>query len=198
MKSVNLTKKLVICAFMAALSYVLMLLHLPFKYLGFLEFEFSDIPAIVCGFAYGPLTGALIEIIKNLLKAFTASTTGGVGELANMTISLCYVIPSALLWQLFKKRGKSGTGKLILCCIIGIIGFVIAGILVNYYVTVPLYCKLFGGESAVIGACQATISVIDSIGKVVIVGITPFNIFKGIMISVIGAGIYHSSKRLLV
>lgn len=197
MKSKNVTKKLVICAFMAALSYVLMMLQLPFKYLGFLEFEFSDIPAIVCGFAYGPVIGAVIEIIKNLLKVITATTTGGVGELANMVISLCYVVPAAFLWQFFQRREKAGMAKLILCCVVGILGFVAAGIIVNYFVTVPLYCRLFGGEEEVIKICHSSIPLIDSVGTVVVIGITPFNIVKGIVISVLGAGIYRSSRRLL-
>ena len=184
-------------AFMGALSYVLMLIHLPFKYLGFLEMEFSDLPAIVCTFAFGPFVGAMIEVIKNLLKVITASTTGGVGELANMVISICYIVPCGLLWKKFTKNKNTGITKMILSCIVGCIGFVFAGIVVNYFVTVPLYCNLFGGEAAVIGACQGTIPIIDSLGKVVIIGITPFNIVKGIMMSTLGVLLYRSCGRFL-
>ena len=206
MKKTNVTKKLVLIAFMSALSYVLMMLHLPFKYLGFLEFEFSDIPAVVCTFAYGPIVGALIEIIKNLIKVITASTTGGVGELANMVVSLGYVIPCGIIWKLTSRkpeiiknkiRVKHETGKLIAAAAVGTVCFVVTGILINYFVTVPLYCKLFGGEEAVIGACSATIPAIDSIAKVVVIGITPFNIVKGFAISIIGICIYKPFKRIL-
>ena len=209
MKKISVTKKIVICAFMGALSYVLMMLHLPFKYLGFLELEFSDIPALVCTFAYGPIVGAIIEIIKNVIKIVTASTTGGVGELANLVVSIGYIVPCGVMWKFLcggygrKKHENNGAtvkhevGKLILSAVVGTVCFVITGILINYFVTVPLYCKLLGGAEAVIGACSATIPAIDSIAKVVVLGITPFNIVKGIALSILGICIYKPFKKVL-
>ena len=70
------TRQLVIIGMFSALSYILMLIHFPIKYLGFLELEVSDIPAIVACAGFGPISGVLIELIKNLLKALTMSTTG--------------------------------------------------------------------------------------------------------------------------
>ncbi len=191
-KQVFKIKQIVIIGLFAALSYVLMLIHFPIKYLGFLELEFSDIPAIIAGLAYGPIVGVMIELIKNLIKAITASTTGGVGELANFVVSIAYIIPVALLY-----RSMKGKFKTVIAFGAGVIGMTIAGILINYFVTVPLYAKLFGGMEAVVGAASATVPAIKGLGTVVILGITPFNIVKGLMISIIGYAVYKIFKKEL-
>ena len=77
-KELFATKNLVLISLLSAVAYVLMLLHFPIKFIGFLELEFSDIPAIIGGILYGPAVGVIIELIKNLIKAITATTTGGV------------------------------------------------------------------------------------------------------------------------
>ncbi|MSS63803.1 ECF transporter S component [Velocimicrobium porci] len=179
------TKQMVSLSLLTALAYVLMLIHLPFKFLGFLELEFSDVPAIVATLTYGPIAGVVVELLKNVIKAITATTTGGVGEIANFVISACYIIPLGVIFRRVQTKKK-----LILSFLGGIIGFVIAGIVVNYFVTVPLYAKLFGGMEAVIGAASVTIPAIKSLATVVILGITPFNIVKGIMMSAVGYYVY--------
>jgi Predicted membrane protein len=191
-KQLFTTNQMVIIALLSALSYVLMLIPLPFKYLGFLELELSDIPAIVAGIAYGPMAGVVIELIKNLIKAITASTTGGIGELANFIIICAYIVPAAWLF-----RKGSGKWKAVIAFVTGIIGFMIAGILVNYFVTVPLYAKLFGGMENVVGFASKTIPAIHSLATIVILGITPFNVVKGIMISVVGYYTYHLTRRYI-
>lgn len=187
------TRKLVMYGFMGALAYVLMLIHLPFKYLGFLELEFSDIPAIVVSFAYGPVGGVVVEVIKNAIKALTASTTGGVGELANLFVSIAYVVPSALIFR--KWKGKE-MGRNVIAGLAGTGCMMAMGIVINYFVTVPLYAKLFGGMEAVIGACAATVPAINSVATVVVLGITPFNLVKGIIISIVGILVYQSTKQI--
>lgn len=191
-KKLLTTKKMVVIGMLSALSYVLMLVHFPIKYLGFLEMEFSDIPAIVATLAYGPGTGIVIELIKNLIKVVTASTTGGAGELANFIVSVGYILPLGLAYH--KMNGK---GKKVFACLAGTVCMVVTGIVVNYYITVPLYAAIFGGPEVVIGACAATIPAIKSIGTVVILGITPFNVVKGILISIIGVLCYKSVGKAI-
>lgn len=74
---------------------------------------------------------------------------------------------------------------------------VLTGIVINYFITVPLYAALFGGEEAVIGACASVIPAIKNIGTVVILGITPFNIVKGILISVLGVLCYKGVGKYI-
>lgn len=189
------TQRMVIYAFMGALSFGLMMIHLPFKYLGFLELEFSDIPAIVCGFAYGPVAAVIIEFIKNVLKVLINTTTGGVGELANFIVSIGYVVPCAILFRGLKKNNE--TVRNIIAGLIGTLSMAAVGIVINYFITVPLYAKLFGGMEAVVGVCSKTIPAIKGVGTVVILGITPFNLVKGIIISIVGILVYKSIKGIL-
>lgn len=194
MAKTNFTvRQITVIGFFSALSYVLMLLHLPFKYLGFLELEFSDIPAIIATLAYGPVHGVLIELIKNLIKALTASSTGCVGELSNFVVSACYVIPLGLIYKKAKFKHKTITAF-----IAANVGFIISGILINYFVTVPLYATLFGGMDAIIGLTSQTVSAISSLRDVVILGITPFNFVKGVIISVVGLYCYKILKGVIV
>lgn len=186
------TKRMVMVAMLSALAYALMLVHLPFKYLGFLELEFSDVPAVIASLAYGPGAGILVELIKNLIKAITATTTGCVGEMANFLTGACFV---GLLGLLFHKYHKKGRG--LVSFLAANVGFIIAGILVNYFITVPLYATLFGGMEAVIGVASATVPAVKDLATVVLLGITPFNVFKGIVVSITGYMVYKAVRNVL-
>lgn len=202
------TKQMIIISLFAALSYALQLISLPYKHLGFLEFEFSDIPAVIASLQYGPFAGILIEFIKNLIKAITASTTAWVGEATNFLISCAFILPVGLLYKMKKsknsisnKKDKSRAGELIYLVFIftvAVITMTIAGALINYFVMIPLYAKAFGGMDSVIGFAASTVPAIKDLAGLVIIGITPFNIVKGITISVIGYYTYRLLRGRLL
>ncbi len=206
-KSTITTRELVTIGLLSGLAYVLMLIHLPFKFLGFLEIEFSDIPAVIAALQFGPFAGVVVELIKNLIKALTMSTTGMVGELANFIISSAFIIPVGALYKLRKLKNvrKEGTvnsdkkkrwngAYLVFIFALSTVSFCLAGAIVNYFITVPLYAKLFGGMDVVVGAASAYISVIKNAAGLVILGITPFNFVKGIGMSVLGFWTYRMLK----
>lgn len=186
------TRKMVIIAMFSALSYVLMLVKFPIAYLGFLEFEFSDIPAVVAGLTFGPISAVMIELIKNLIKLITNTTTGGVGELANFLISSSFMLVSCGLYKCLKCRGK-----LFISFGLGTIAMTIVGGLMNYFVLLPLYASFMGGMANIVNLAAKTIPAIDSSVKLVVFGISPFNIFKGIYISVIGYYLYKLLRSVL-
>ena len=103
MKSIKV-KKMVMVAVFSAISFALQMIA-PFpKVGGFLEIEFSDLPALIRAFAYGPVAGLLTELIKNLLH-LTVSTTGFVGELANFVVNGIFVMVAGLIYM--KHKGPS-------------------------------------------------------------------------------------------
>lgn len=179
------TKNLVLISLLSAVAYVLMLLHFPIKFIGFLELEFSDVPAIIGGILYGPAVGVIIELIKNLIKAITATTTGGVGELANFVICSSFVLPASILFRRMK-----GKGRALVPFGVATISMVVVGALINYFIMVPLYAKVFGGMDAVINLSSQMIPAIKDLGTIVIFGITPFNIVKGIILGIVSYYIY--------
>lgn len=209
------TKQVVLVGLLSALSYVLMLIHLPFKHLGFLEFEFSDIPAVIAALQYGPLAGILVELIKNLIKALTATTTGMVGELANFLIGTAYILPIGLLYK-YRKAKNAANGSIngkasslqaerkprsglytFATFGVGILSMVVVAALLNYFIMVPLYAKLFGGMEAVVGSASKSVSAISDLGSLIIIGITPFNVVKGVMMSLVGYYTHRLLKRAL-
>ncbi len=181
------TKKTVLIALLSAIAFVLMTyVKFPVKYLGFLEFEVSDVPAVIGGLAYGPIVGVAIVLLKNVIHLFFTSTAG-VGELANFLVMAAYVIPIALLR---KRKSKvlgfvAGTGAL-----------VVVGVLVNVFITVPFYLKVFGGE-VVFNMVSATIPSIDTVWELVLIGITPFNLVKGIAVSLVGYYTWKAFRKVL-
>lgn len=201
------TKKLVTISLLAALAYVLMFIRLPFKFLGFLEFEFSDIPAVIAALQFGPLAGVFVELVKNLIKALTATSSAMIGELANFLISSAYIIPVGILYRVRMKKKlreqntpntqpvKSKLGAyMIMTFAVGTIAFATTGALLNYYVMLPLYAKFMGGMDAVVGFASANLSLIKDLSGLILIGITPFNIVKGIYISAIGYYTYRFLK----
>ena len=181
------TKQIAFIGICAAISFVLMFVKFPISYLGFLELEVSDVPAAIVAIIYGPISGVLVELIKNVLH-LTATSTGMSGELSNFMVSLGFVIPLGLV----AKKSKS-TKNLILGFVLGTIGLALMGMFTNYFITVPLYLSLFG-EEAVMGMVQATIPSIDNLAKLVMIGITPFNVVKGLIISVVTFLLYKGLK----
>lgn len=209
------TKEMVTIGLLAGLAYVLMFLRLPFKYLGFLEIEFSDIPAVFAALQFGPFAGVIVELVKNLIKALTATTTGTVGELANFIISIAYVIPVGILYKL--KKGSANTKAkntlksdssnitavsqkylyLVFIFAVGTFCMTLTGAILNYFVTIPLYATLFGGMSVVVGSAAKFLPIIKDINTLVFLGITPFNIVKGIGMSVIGYYTFYFLRNRL-
>ena len=193
------TKQIVILGLFSALSYVLMLFRLPYKHLGFLDIEFSDIPAVIAALQYGPLSGVFVELIKNLVKALTATSTSGVGELANFLISSAFIIPVGFLYQLKNKKNLNKTVKktkswnalyMVFIFSIGTISFATMGALLNYFVMLPLYANIMGMD-AIINMAAANVPSIKDVAGLVLIGITPFNILKGIAMSAIGYYTYR-------
>ena len=79
-------------ALLAAISYVLAFLEFPVPLSpSFARMDLSDLPALIGAFAFGPVTGVMIELIKNILQLLSTST-GGIGELANFLISFLVLL----------------------------------------------------------------------------------------------------------
>lgn len=78
---------------LAAISYFLRFLEVPLPiFPSFLKLDLSDIVAVFGGLSMGPVAGFIVVVIKNLLQAVSGSTTGGVGEIANVLIAGPYVL----------------------------------------------------------------------------------------------------------
>ena len=193
-KTLFSTRELVTIGLFSALAYVLMLLESP-GYLGFLRIEFSDVPAILGGLGYGPAAGVFIELIKNLIKVLSTKTIGA-GELSNFLVGSAFVIPLSIIYRKWK-----GKHKLLVGYVVSVLSMCIAGMLVNYFITVPIYSNMFGGMEALIGfvggMTPGFLPTIDSMWKLILIGITPFNVVKGTMMAVVSYYVFKLVKKPL-
>lgn len=178
-----IAQRVAIIGVMAAMSYLLMFLKFPISFLGFLELELSDIPALIAGIVYGPIIGVLIELVKNLLH-LTVTSTGGVGELSNFIVMSSFILPVSIIAKKNRKMPRIITGL-----VFGVLLMTLFGALSNYFITVPMYLKIMG-EDAILNLAQKTIPAITSIEKLILYGIVPFNVVKGTILAVISMIVY--------
>ena len=188
MKKVSLST-LVKISILGAISFLIMLLDFPLWFVPeFYKMDFSDLPGLIGAFTLGPVAGVLIELLKNILKfAFVGSGTGGVGEVANFIMGALYVGVAGLCYSKMKTRKGA-----ILGMILGTVVMSLAGGLLNYYVLIPLYSKFMPIEQ-IIGMAKAINSIIVDLKSMIIYAVIPFNIFKGIVVSLVSIPLY---KRL--
>ncbi len=94
--------KLVKISVLGTIGFLLMFIEIPIPiFPEFLKIDISDIPALVGGFALGPVAGILIEFMKNILHGIFKGSTVFVGEIANFLVGSVLVGISAYI---YKKR----------------------------------------------------------------------------------------------
>lgn len=178
-------------AMLSVLSFVLIQFELIVPiFPGFLKIDASDLPALIAGFAMGPLAGIAVEAIKNMLHLFQTST-GGVGELANFLIGTAMVAPAALIYKHSKSRRTAMIGL-----IVGTVAMAAVGALANYFVLIPFYTNFMPIE-AIVGMGTAVNASINSIETLVLFGIVPFNLFKGVVLSALTLVLYKHISPIL-
>ena len=173
---------------LSAIALVLMLFEIPLPFApSFYEIDFSEVPVLVGCFAMGPLAGATIEFIKIILNfAVNGTMTAGVGEIANFLIGCAFAVPAGLIYK--KKHNRTGA---IVGMISGTLFMTILGCFLNAYVLLPAYAKAFQMPmDALVGMGTAVNSHITSVTTLVIFAIVPFNLLKGVLVSLIVFLIY--------
>ena len=186
------TNQLTKISILSVLAFVLMFLEfgLPF-FPGFLMLDFSDLPALIGAFAMGPVAGILIQLVKNLLHFMFKSWSGGVGELANFMVGIFYVVPAALVYHYKKDRKHAIIGVLV-----GTLCMTLLGAFANYYVLIPMYSQ-FMPINAIVEMGSVVNSRIVDVRTLVIYGIAPFNVFKGLVIAGMTLLLYKRISPLL-
>lgn len=187
------TKTLTKTAVLGVLAFIIMALEFPLPmFAAFLKIDFSDVPALLAGFAMGPWAGIMVEVIKNFLHLFK-SQTAFIGEGANLLTGILLVAPASWIYSMHKSKKSAITGLLV-----GTIVMAVGMSIANYYVIVPLYQKLlnFPTEAVVAMGSKVNPHVMD-LKTLVVYSILPFNIVKGIILTVVTALIYKRVSPLL-
>lgn len=180
-------------AILASAAAILMVLELPVIFMpGFLKLDFSEIPAIIGGFALGPLAGCLIVLLKNLIHV-SSTQTAGIGEMANFLVGTFQVVPAALVYKLRKNRTGAIAGL-----VAGTLSMTLAAAVLNYWVLIPLYqVALKFPPEAIVNMGRAANPLIIDLKTFIVFAIVPFNLFKGIIVSVITLMVYKKVSPVL-
>lgn len=180
-------------AVLSALAFILMIFEFPIPLMpGFLEIDFSEIPALLATFALGPVSGVAVELVKNLLHLFMTKTAG-IGEMANFVVGCAMVVPAGLIYQRSKTRKNA-----LLALVVGVICMCAAASLMNYWVLIPLYgLVLHFPVEAIIGMGTKANKGIVNLRTLIAYGIIPFNLIKGLGISVVMMLIYKRLSPIL-
>jgi len=189
-------KKIAKIAIFSAMSYVLYILNVPLAFLfpSFLKLNISDVPALIGGFSLGPIAGALIVLIKILIK-LPFSDTMYVGELSDMLNGMAFVLTASL----FYKGHKTKKGAL-LSLTLGSIASTLTALVCNLLIMIPLYLKVMGFTLEQIASlCPPSFGVTsDNFYVYYALGaVLPFNLLRGLIASVITFLLYKSLSGLI-
>ena len=188
------TRKIAVVGVMAAIAGVLMLFEIPLFFApSFYKLDFSELPVLICGFAYGPIAGVLCEAVKIIIKLLLKGTsTAFVGELANFVVGCCFILPATIIYHAKKKKATALVG-----CIVGTIIMSVAGTLFNAVYLLPKFAELYGLPLDVLIAMGTSVnSKVNNITSFVILCVAPLNLLKGFAVSLITMLIYHPLRPL--
>lgn len=186
---------------LAFVLYAIVKFPLSFLFPFWLDIQISDLPALLGGFALGPVAGCIIIVIKCCLK-MPMTGTGCVGELADIVVGIAFVLPSALIYKKRKSKKSAIVGMAI-----GSLCAVVASVLANRLVLIPFYAKYsFGGGDylqgleTIVGAVSVLydgITTENFYNYYLPLAVVPFNILRCSICAVLTCFTYKPLSKVL-
>ncbi len=187
------TRKIAVIGMFSAVAGILMVLEFPLPGIPTThKFELGDLAGLLCGFAYGPVAGVLVAMLKVIIKLlFRPSSTAFVGEMANFLIGSSLILPATTIY--WCKKSKKGA---VIACIIGGISMTVFGSLLNWFYIFPTFLKMFcGGDmEALVGMGSAINPLIKDIPTFVLFTAVPINLLKSVAVGVLTMLLYKPLK----
>ncbi|MFL0267525.1 ECF transporter S component [Candidatus Clostridium radicumherbarum] len=190
----NKLNKLIKISLLGCIAFILMYIEIPLPiFPSFLRIDIGDLPALLGAFAFGPMAGVLVELVKNILYAIFKGNTALIGESANFLIGSVLVFVAGIIYK--KKKTKNGA---LLGLLAGGVIMTIAASILNYFVLLPLYETVLGFKiSAVVGMGAAINHNVKDLNSFIIWIIVPYNILKVFVVSVVTLAVYKSVSPIL-
>ena len=157
----------------------------------FSEIHLDEIPAFMAGFAYGPLSGFMVVLVKTIVK-LPLTGTAGVGELADFIYSTAFVLPAAFIY----KKHRTLKGAFVSVLVATAIQIVVSS-LCTTYIMLDMYSKLYHLPKAVIlSMCQKINPAVKDLGIPFLLMVAlPFNALKDAIVVLVTMLLY---KRLRI
>lgn len=178
-------------AMFGAIAAVLMLFEIPLFFApSFYELDLSEIPVLMCSFYLGPVAGVVCELLKIVIKLLLKGTsTLFVGDFANFVVGCTFVLPASIIYHVKKSKKTAIIGMAS-----GTAVMTVFGSLFNAVYLLPKFATIFGMPlEAIIGMGTQVNSAINSVSTLVLFAVVPFNLLKGVVVSVATFFLY---KRL--
>lgn len=188
------TRKLVLTAVLGAIASVMMMepFSFPIPIMpSYIKMDFSEVPALIASFSMGPISGAAVCLIKNVINAFF-SKTGCIGELSNFLLGVAFVVPAGYVYKFKKNR----TGAVI-ASITGSVTMALTGVATNYFIIFPLFSKYLMPIESIIGMYQKIMPSVDGMLMCLLIFNLPFTLVKGLIDSALTFLIYKRISPLI-
>lgn len=195
-RGISSARRISYVAMFAAFAAVLMFLEIPLFFApSFYKIDLSEIPVLICTFYLGPVAGVVCELIKVILKLLLKGTsTAFVGDFANFVVGCALVLPASVIYHCKKSKKTAIIGLAV-----GTACMTVFGSAFNAVYLLPKFAQLYGMPlDAIIGMGTAVNPSITSVSTLVLFAVVPFNILKGILVSVITLLLYKRVERLLI
>lgn len=175
-------------AILVAVASILFLIEIPV--VAFYKLDLSNIPVLLGAFSMGPLAGVIILALKAVI-GLLHSSSAGVGELADFLMGAAFVIPAAVIYHRNKTRKTALIGMAV-----GTLCMVVVGVLANKYIMLPFYMGAYHMDMD--GILKfANVGGVDSEWKLLLLITGPFNLLKGVVLSIVTGLIYKPLSPIL-
>ncbi|WP_290033061.1 ECF transporter S component [Ligilactobacillus cholophilus] len=176
-------RRMTFIAVLAAMAYILMYISFPIiPIVPWLKIDFSDIVILFGMIMLGVKDGILIAVIEELIYLIVTGPSVGhlIGVGSNFIAMFCLCLP---LYLTLKKTDFIVTVKQAVCAV-GLEMLVLTSVmsLANFFVITPLYINVLGMKLGF------------SITKIVLLGVVPFNLIKGLVVGIAFLVMIHFLK----
>ena len=164
------------CGVLIAVAVILQYIEISIPIVpAFLKLDFSDLPEIIGAFAYGPVAGCAITIIKNLIH-MAVSQSGFVGELSNAILGCVFCLVAGAYYKSHKSKKGAIIGG-----ILGSVAMAVFSVPSNYFIIYPMYYNIMGLPQPVILGMYQVLLPVKNIFEALLLFNLPFTLVKGLI-----------------
>lgn len=187
------TRAIAATAMLSALAYVLEFIEISVPFMPFfIKFDISELPALIASFAYGPLSGIVVCLVKNVINVLLKFQTMGVGELSNFILGVLFVVPAGIVYKYKKTRGGAVLGAAVGAVLSAVVCF-----FSNYYIVYPIYAKMIMPEEVILSAYQAILPSVKNLQQAILIFNVPFTFGKFAIVAMLTFLIYKRISPIL-
>jgi riboflavin transporter FmnP len=187
-------RKITLIAVLSAMAAVVMFFKLPLPFAPpFYKLDFSEVIVLIGAFSLGPLAGVLIEFIKVAVNTFIeGTTTNYIWEAANFIMGCSFIVPASIIYRFMKNRKGALIGMAA-----GTLSLMVIAGFINYFVIIPLFSRIFMPLETIINMGAKINANITDLLTLIIFATLPFNLFKGVVSSIITFIVYKRISPLI-